>query len=224
MYHPVGNNKGVYSMKKLMVIAAIIGVVMLAMGTAGMIYARVQAPVSSNTDLNSEANKQRSGDNALPGNRNRGNFGPCMMQNRGPQGNDWGKGYGPGMMRQGRGQQGNPGFGMMGLNSSPMQQYMLNALVDKLSITPIDLQTRLTNGDTPYQIAQSQGLTDTQVSDLFKAAQDAALAQAVTDSVLTQQQADLMGQHMDQNWPTSLPGFGFGFGTCPGGNAPGWKP
>jgi len=211
-------------MKKLMVIAAIIGVVMLALGTAGMIYARVQAPAGANIYLNSRANKQQLGNDALPGNRNRGNFGPGMMQNRAPKGNNWGEGYGPGMMRQGRGQQGKPGFGMMGFNSGPMQQYMLNAMAEKLGITPTDLQTRLTNGETPYQIAQSQGLTDTQISNLFQAAQDAALAQAVTDGVLTQNQADLMGQRMDQNWTNGLPGLGFGFGTCPGGYAPGWKP
>jgi hypothetical protein len=212
-----GNYEGEYLMKKFYIIGAIVSVVLLALGTAGMIYARVQTPAGANTDLKTGVNQPKQGNDLNPGNRNRGNIGPGNL------GKNWNEGTGPGMMGQGRGLQSNLGPGLMGSTAGKLQQYMLNALAEKLNLTPADLQTRMTNGETPYKIAQSQGLTDTQISDLFLAARDAALTQAVTDGVLTQEQANTLSQHMGQMWFNGF-GFGFGFGNHPRGNMPGQKP
>src|SRR5512143_1763387 len=78
------------------------------------------------------------------------------------------RGYGAGMMGgAGRGMMAGGGMmsgrGMMANGSvGPMHTYMIQALGDKLGMTVEDLQARLDKGETPYQVAQSQGLTDEQ--------------------------------------------------------------
>jgi hypothetical protein len=134
-----------------------------------------------------------------------------------------GTGYGHGMMGGGRGMMGNGTYG-------PLHEYMINELAKGLGLTAEEMQTRIENGETPYQIAQSLGLTDEQISALFLQAHDDALAQAVADGVITQEQADWMDEHMEQRWEDGVPGFGPGTG-CPGmgggrqggGRGPGWR-
>lgn len=214
-------------MKKFIVIGGIVGAVLLALGTAGMIFARVQSPTGITPGLRNGGNEQGWGGDSRPGNRNRDNFGPGMMgkgrnegTGRGMMGQ--GRGFAPGML--GRSRQDNAGPGMLGYAAGPMQQYVINGLAEKLDLTPTDLQTRIANGETPYQIAQSQGLNDVQIRDLFLTAHDAALDQAVKDGVLTKEQAERMDQQMEQMGSNGNPGFGLGFGSCRGGYVPGWKP
>ncbi len=66
---------------------------------------------------------------------------------------------------------GNSGYGSM-------QQSMLDALAKALHLTPKQLQTRIDNGETPYQIAQSQGLSQEQIQQVMEDAHDQALEQA----------------------------------------------
>jgi hypothetical protein len=103
-----------------------------------------------------------------------------------------GPGYPYGMMS---------GFGMMGgYGYGPMQTYMVQGLAEALNLQPADLQKRLAAGETPWQIAQSQGLSDAQIQQAMLDAQDKALDAAVKDGFLTQQQADWMDQHMEFMW------------------------
>lgn len=183
-------------MKKILIIGAVVGVVVLTLGIAGYAYARSQTP----TPVPSYSG-----------------YGPGMMGGRG------GYGHGPGMMGgwSGRGAFGY-GPGMMGsYGFDPMHQYMINALAEGLDLTPEELQTRITNGETPLQIAQAQGLSDEEIRTLFLEAHDAALDQAVADGILTQAQADWMDQHMERIWANGIPTFDGGFGPCHGGDSPG---
>jgi hypothetical protein len=126
-----------------------------------------------------------------------------------------GAGYGAGMMG-GRGMMGGAGTGMMGSSTyGSMHTYMVAALAEELGLTVEDVQSRIEAGETPYQIAQAQGLTDEQTVDLMERAHDAALAAAVAAGALTQAQADWMDQHMEQMWQNG----GAGFGPCRGGTA-----
>ena len=126
--------------------------------------------------------------------------GVAYAQSQQPPTPGQGYGYG-GMMGGGYGMMGNGGYG-------PMHQYMVDALATALNLTPEQLQTRIDNGDTPYQIAQSQGLSQEQIQQVIEDAHDQALDQAVKDGALTQEQADWMDQHMESMWSGTFGGFG----------------
>jgi hypothetical protein len=184
-------------MKKLLVIGAVLVVVLLAVGAAGLAYAQTQTPYFHNGS-GMMGGRSASGQ---PGN------GAGMMGGR------MAATPGSGMMG-GRGGRG--GWGMMGSSSyGAMHQIMVDALAKELGMTSADLQTALQNGKTPYQLAHEKGLTAAQISSLMQKVHDEALKQAVASGALTQQQADWMDQHMEQMWSN---GFGSGVGGCPGFN------
>jgi hypothetical protein len=83
-------------------------------------------------------------------------------------------------------------------NYGPMHEYMLKALAAKLNLTPEELQARLEKGETMWQVAQSQGLSDEQIASLMTEAHNQAIKEAVATGVITQEQADFMNNHMQQ--------------------------
>ncbi len=112
------------------------------------------------------------------------------------------------------------GYGMMGAGSyGPMHVEMVAALADALQLSPDEVQTRMNNGETPWQIAQDQGLTSEQAQQIILDAHDKALDQAVRDGLLTQEQADWMDQHMESIWSGSEGGFGGCHGASGAGNS-----
>jgi len=158
-------------MKKTLLVSAVLLVLVLVLGFAGIVYAQTQIPPSP-----------------PPG------FGPGMMGR--------GTGMGPGMMGGGysRG-----GYG-------PVHTYMVEAFAEKVGLPVDEVNDRLANGDSMWEIAQDQGFTDVEIQDLMVQAHSEALDKAVAEGVLTQEQADWMKQHMSQGW-----GSGFGTGSCHGG-------
>jgi hypothetical protein len=134
------------------------------------------------------------------------------------------------------------GYGMMGgYGYGPMQTYMVEGLAEALNLQPADLQKRLETGETPWQIAQSQGLSEAQIQQAMLEAHDKALDAAVKAGFLTQQQADWMDQHMELMWGEAQPGTnnneepgtsnpsapssaapGRGYGPMMGGSRMGW--
>lgn len=144
-----------------------------------------------------------------------------------PEGNTQ---YAPGMMgwRQGYRQGMMNGYrrGFAQGTYGPMHDYMIAALAGKLSLTVDELNAKIANGERPYDIALSKGLTEDQVRELMAQAHDEALQAAVAAGVLTEEQADRMDQMMGQMWQNGG-GFGrmgagglgngrFGSGGCPG--------
>lgn len=106
------------------------------------------------------------------------------------------------------GRMGSSGYGMMGGNGyGPMYTYMVDGIAEALNLTPADLEKRMEAGETPWQIAQSQGLSDTQIQQTMQEAQDKALDAAVKGGSLTQEQADWMDQNMEQMWGSGQPGL-----------------
>jgi hypothetical protein len=109
--------------------------------------------------------------------------------------------------------------GMMGWQDDsgdsygPMHEYMIAALAEGLAMTPEDLLARIVQGETPYQVAQSAGLSEEQITTLFDETHDQALQAAVDAGALTQEQADWMEQHHEQMWQNDSPGAG----GCMGG-------
>jgi hypothetical protein len=101
------------------------------------------------------------------------------------------------------------GYGMMGSwDYGPMHEYMVAALSDALNLTLEEIQTRIDSGETPWQIAQAQGLSQEQTQQVMLEAHDKALDQAVEAGLLTQDQADWMDQHMESMWSGDFSGFG----------------
>jgi len=117
--------------------------------------------------------------------------------------------FGPGMMRRG-----GSGFGMMGRggasNYGPMHPYMVAAFAEALGFTPEDLQAKLDSGESMWTVAQTQGLSEEEFTNLMLEARTEAAKQAVADGALTQEQADWMSQRMQQ-----MQNGGFGPGNCP---------
>jgi len=116
---------------------------------------------------------------------------------------------------------GDTGWGMMGRNahgmmrgagSGPLHDYMEEALAEKLGLTEAEIEEKLASGETMWSIAQAQGLTDEQISDLMLSARAEALKAAVAAGVITQEQADWMSQRMQQ-----MHGAGMGAGGCGAG-------
>lgn len=139
-----------------------------------------------------------------------------------PQGNNQ-NGYGWGMMGgNGRGMMGGNGRGMMGNSSygyGPMHEYMEEALANALGITKDDLEAKLAAGETMYDVAKAQGMTDAQIGELMTSAHSDALKSAVQAGAITQAQADWMDEHMDQMFSN-----GAGPGACHGGRQSGRGP
>lgn len=115
---------------------------------------------------------------------------------------------------------GRMGGGMMGWRGQaqtgaygPMHTYMINALAQAFGLTPEELQARHDAGETMWDIAQAQGLSEEQFAEVMLQARTSALQQAVADGVLTQEQADWMLSRMNQMHAN---GFGPGTGGCTG--------
>jgi len=150
-------------------------------------------------------------------------YGPGgMMQGNGRGGMMQGNSYGPGGMVGGRGNGYGPG-GMMGRRGldvargeGPMHEYMLSAFAEAVNLTAQEVETRLEAGETFKEIALAQGITQDQFPDLVTQVRQAALDAAVADGTITQAQADLMLEHMNNNMgPGFGPGFKSGFDGCP---------
>ncbi len=127
----------------------------------------------------------------------------------------WGRG---GMMNGNGGMMGGRGAGNAA--NAPMHDAMFAALAEGLDLSVEELQTRVNNGETLYQIAQSKGLTDEQIQALFNDAHNKAMTQAVESNSLTQEQADWMNQRHSQMWQNGGPASG---GCTGGGHGGRWN-
>lgn len=140
-------------------------------------------------------------------------FARNLYNNYGPYGQgmmgDYGYGYGHGMMG-GYGY----GYGMMGGGyDSFMYDYMVSELAEALDLSPEEINESIQAGETPWQIAQAEGLSDEQIQQLMQDAHDQALQAAVDAGELTQEQADWMDQHMESMWSGEFSDFGPCHGT-----------
>ncbi len=205
-------------MKKFLLIGLIIAFVLILVGGAGVVYARVRGidnitAVTVNTAQaqNGERIIQQFGygPGGMMGQRSNGNGpGGMMGGNRddyGPGGMMGGRGFGPGGMMGGDG---------LGRGKGIMHDYMISAFADAVGLTSDQVNTRLTNGETFKEIAIAQGKTEADLPTLVSQVRQTALDKAVADGVITQAQADLMLERMN-NYSGEGFGPGFGFGDCP---------
>jgi hypothetical protein len=131
-------------------------------------------------------------------------------------------GHGQGMMG-GRWNQGTQGSATTG-TYGPMHEYMIAALAQAFNLTPEELEARHAAGETMWDIATDQGLTQEQFTETMLQARTAALSQAVAEGVITQEQADWMLSRMNRmagggmgSGGAGCPSMGAGFQGRPGG-------
>lgn len=145
-----------------------------------------------------------------------GGYGLVNAQSQVPQFQQGGPGYG--MMGGGYGRMGGAngmmggGYGMMGQGyangqTGPMHDLMIAAWADKLGLSVDDLNQRLTDGETMYDIAISTGLTAEEFQAASVEIHATVLDEAVAQGLITQEQAD---------WMKSRAGR-MGAGGCGGG-------
>jgi hypothetical protein len=200
-------------MKKFLIISLIVALALILVGAAGVVYVRargldnnVTVAVTRVIENNKVIRQYGRGSGGMMGGDGYG-YGPGgMMQGFGPNQRGSTRGFGPGMMG-GNGLQ-------VGREAGVMHDYMISAFAKAIGLSADGVNTRLANGETPREIALSQGTSDADFPALVEQVRQAALDQAVADGVITQAQADLMLEHMNDY---TGPGFGpgFGFQDCP---------
>ncbi len=118
-------------------------------------------------------------------------YGPDMMDGYG--------GYGFGMMGDGYGMMGS---GMMGWNGDegPMHEVMIDSLAQSLNLSPEEIEARHDAGESIWEIAEAEGLSEAEIRELMVSAHDTVLENAVSEGWLTQEQAVWMDEHMNQMW------------------------
>ena len=132
------------------------------------------------------------------------------------------------------------GYGMMGGASGPgmmggvdvnaMHQWMFTTgarsvhntvwggLAETLGLTQDELNAELASGKTLAQIAEAKGVSQDELAAALETSAKAGLDKAVTDGVLTQEQADGMLNTMGGNYGWMISHMGsFGNGAGPGG-------
>lgn len=97
----------------------------------------------------------------------------------------------------------------------PLHAYLLEAMAKALGIPIADLQTRLANGNSFYQIALAQRFAVDEIATLIQAARSQAITAALAYGVITQAQAEWILVHA---FGTGSHGQGIGSsrGSCDG--------
>jgi hypothetical protein len=103
----------------------------------------------------------------------------------------------------GRGMVGNGGYGVM-------HDYVEQALADKLGLTEEQIEAQLAAGKSMGQIALDNGILQENLATFMNDVHKAAFDKAVSDGVMSREQADLMLQRMASNQQYNL-----GTGNCP---------
>ena len=94
------------------------------------------------------------------------------------------------------------GSGMMSWNGEegPMHESMIDSLAASLELSSEEIEARHDAGESHWEIAEAEGLSDEEIKELMLSSHDAALEDAEVDGWLTPEQADWMNVHMKQMW------------------------
>lgn len=99
-----------------------------------------------------------------------------------------------------------------------MHPLVWDRLAEALGLTTDELNAQISSGKTLAQIAEEREVSQEELSVTLETAVQAGLEKAVTDGVLTQEQADAMLAHMSGNyaWMLTQKGIHMGAGVGPG--------
>lgn len=85
-----------------------------------------------------------------------------------------------------------------------MHTIVWNALAEKLGLTSDELTAEVNSGKTVAQIGEEKGISRADLAAFLETAHEDSLAQAVTDGVVTQEQADSMLAQMADRYDSML--------------------
>lgn len=136
--------------------------------------------------------------------------GYAYVQSQSTSPNDYTHGWGM-MERYGSNSYGmmGAGYGMMAYDmmgwygeEGPMHESMIETLAEELSLSPREIESRHDDGESMWEIAQNEGLSDEEINQLMFSAHDAALENSLNEGWLTRDQAEWMDEHMNMmmNW------------------------
>jgi hypothetical protein len=94
--------------------------------------------------------------------------------------------------------------------SGGIHETVWNEIAKQLGLSANELTAQVNSGKTIGQIATEKGVSTQDLATTMKNAMKAGLSQAVKDGKLTQEQADLMLQHMDGQYEWMLTNMGAG--------------
>lgn len=189
-------------MNKKFIGIGVLSLVVLTLSLAGFAYAQGQPPQGREYPYGSDMMDGYDGhDYGMMGYGNRDYpqdqtsppseypYGPDMMDGYG--------GYG--MMGDGYGMMGS---GMMGWNGEegPMHEVMIESLAQSLNLSPEEIEARHDAGESIWEIARAEGLSEAEIRELMFSAHDTVLENAVGEGWFTQEQVDWMDEHMNQMW------------------------
>jgi len=217
-------------MKKALIIGLILALALIIVGGVGTVYAGVRGINQEvvRSQILTPRGEVTIRQFAVPGGMMGEGYSNCQNDEfgkttctYGPGGMMGEFGYGPGGMMGKRGFQQGPGMmerraygtGMMGeRGEGPMHEYMISAFAEAIGLSAEAVETRHDAGETLRDIAIAEGIAEEDLPEFFLPVREAALGAAVADGVITQEQADLMLEHMQ-----AFQGRGFGFGPegCP---------
>lgn len=115
-------------------------------------------------------------------------------------------GYGSGMM----GGRGRYGGGMANGEVGLYHEIMVGSFAEALGLTLDQLEARLEDGETMWQIAESEGTTWDEFFAIMNDARSAMLDQAVEYGTMSPEQAEFMNSRGQAR------GYGRGYGSCMG--------
>jgi hypothetical protein len=102
-----------------------------------------------------------------------------------------------------------------GDGTGDLHEYMIESMAEALGLTEDELEAHLESGERMYEVAISLGLSQEEFFEAMTEARDAAMEQAYTDGVLSEEQYEFFlnrGQGTGQ--------FGGGMGHHGGGRGP----
>jgi hypothetical protein len=109
-----------------------------------------------------------------------------------------------------------PPVGGSGYGYGWMHEYVEQELAAKLDLTEEQVEEALAAGTPMYQIALENGIEQDDLANFMNEVHKDALAKAVADGVITQEQADWRLQRMQNMYQN-----GYGSGNCPMQNGQG---
>jgi hypothetical protein len=209
--------------QKIKITIIALGVLVVATLSVGAVLAQASTPTTGyGPGWMMDGNTQNGYGYGMMGDNTQNGYGYGMM------GDNTQNGYGNGMMG-GLTMNGSDWESMNYMHqwmntSGGMHTFVWNTLAEKLELSNDELYEQVNNGRTIAQIAESKGITITDLVATLEMAHVDVLNQAVADGNLTQDQADNILAQMTGSYEWMIDNMGFGnmmggqvgFGGCHG--------
>lgn len=210
---------------KFLKIAGITTIVLIALAVLGVTLAFAQKPSPTDLPWWNTMRSMMQGNGGMMGGsaQSMQEMHKRMTQNGGAPGSGSGGMMGSGQSMQDMHNQMSQNGGMGAMHEWMHQDGGIHdtvwaALAKQLGLTSDELTAQLKDGKTLAQIAEAKGVSAKDLAVTMETTMETGLAQAVKDGKLTQEQADLMLQHMDGQYEWMITNMGAGMmGTGSGG-------